>query len=44
VLQVRQTVPDVEVWIGPNQPAHLYDLVETGPKLLLFYLFDWSST
>jgi hypothetical protein len=44
VLQPGDTVPDVEVWIGPNQPARLLDLVETGPKLILFYLFDWSST
>jgi hypothetical protein len=44
VLQAGDTVPDVEVWIGPNQPARLHDLVETGPKLFLFYLFDWSST
>ncbi|HEY3185677.1 MAG TPA: hypothetical protein VGJ77_22725 [Gaiellaceae bacterium] len=44
MLDVGDSVPDVEVWIGPNQPARLRELVETGPKLLLFYLFDWSST
>jgi len=44
VLEVGNSVPDVEVWIGPNQPARLGELVETGPKLFLFYLFDWSST
>jgi hypothetical protein len=38
------SVPDVEVWIGPNQPARLRELAETGTKLFLFYLFDWSST
>ena len=42
--QVGDQIPDAEVWIGPNQPARLRELVETGPKLLLFYLFDWSST
>ena len=44
MLQAGETIPDAEVWIGPNEPARLRDLVETGPKLLLFYLFDWSST
>jgi hypothetical protein len=44
VLQVGERIPNAEVWIGPNQPTRLHELVETGPKLLLFYLFDWSST
>ena len=44
MLEVGDSVPDVDVWIGPNQSARLRELVETGPKLLLFYLFDWSST
>jgi hypothetical protein len=44
MLEVGERVPDVEVWIGPNQPARMLELVESGPKLVLFYLFDWSST
>lgn len=44
MLEVGDQIPDVEVWIGPNQAARLRDLAEAGPKLLLFYLFDWSST
>jgi hypothetical protein len=37
-------IPDAEVWLAPNQPAQLRAFVESGPKLFLFYLFDWSST
>jgi hypothetical protein len=44
MLARGDTVPDAEVWLGPNQPAMLRALVESGPKLFLFYLFDWSST
>jgi hypothetical protein len=44
VLEVGQTIPDAMVWPAPNQPARLRDLVRDRPKLLLFYLFDWSST
>jgi hypothetical protein len=44
VLQVGDTIPDAAVWPAPNQPARLRELVRGRPKLLLFYLFDWSST
>jgi hypothetical protein len=44
MLQPGETIPDAEVWLAPNQPAQLHGLVESGPKLFLFYLFDWSST
>ena len=44
MLARGDTVPDAEVWLAPNQPARLHALVESGPKLFLFYLFDWSST
>ena len=44
MLEVGERVPDATVWIGPNQPTTLRELVESGPKLLVFYLFDWSST
>ena len=44
MLEVGESVPDATVWIGPNQPTTLRELVESGPKLLVFYLFDWSST
>jgi hypothetical protein len=44
VLQRGETIPNATVWLGPNEPARLHELVATGPKLFLFYLFDWSST
>jgi peroxiredoxin len=44
VLQVGDTVPDVTVQLGPGEPVTMQELVEDGPKLILFYLFDWSST
>jgi peroxiredoxin len=44
VLEVGTTIPDATVWAAPNRPARLRDLVAERPKLLLFYLFDWSST
>jgi peroxiredoxin len=44
VLQVGDRVPDVTVFLGPNEPVTMPELLEDGPKLLVFYLFDWSST
>jgi hypothetical protein len=44
VLEVGDRIPDAEVWPAPNRPARLHELVASGPKLLVFYLFDWSST
>jgi len=44
VLEVGATIPDATVWPAPNRPARLHDLVAERPKLMLFYLFDWSST
>jgi hypothetical protein len=44
VLEVGERAPDATVWIGPNQPTTIHELVVSGPKLLVFYLFDWSST
>jgi len=32
------------VFLGPGEPLTLSVLVDDGPKLLVFYLFDWSST
>ncbi len=37
--------PDLEVWLAPNERVSLRDLPAEGERvLLLFYLFDWSST
>jgi hypothetical protein len=44
VLQAGERVPDVRVFLGPNEPVTMAELLEDGPKLLVFYLFDWSST
>jgi peroxiredoxin len=37
-------IPDVQVWTTPNEHASLREIAAEGPILLLFYLFDWSST
>ena len=44
MLQPGDRIPAAEVFLGPNEPLSLAELVEDGPKLLVFYLFDWSST
>ena len=44
MLQVGAQIPEATVFLGPNEPMTLRELVEDGPKLLVFYLFDWSST
>jgi hypothetical protein len=44
VLGAGDTLPEVTVFLGPGEPLTLRELVEDGPKLLVFYLFDWSST
>jgi hypothetical protein len=44
VLQPGDRLPDATFFLGPNEPVTLLDVVEDGPKLLVFYLFDWSAT
>ena len=44
MLSVGERVPDVTIFLGPNEPMTMLELLEDGPKLLVFYLFDWSST
>jgi peroxiredoxin len=44
VLQIGEQVPDARVWMGPQEPVSLRELAADKPLLLLFYLFDWSST
>ncbi len=41
---VGDQIPEATVFLGPNEPLTLRDSVPDGPKLLVFYLFDWSST
>lgn len=44
MLRAGDQLPEVTVFLGPNEPLSLKELTEDGPKLLVFYLFDWSST
>ena len=44
MLGVGDRIPEATVFLGPNEPLTMLELVEDGPKLLVFYLFDWSST
>jgi peroxiredoxin len=44
MLVAGDRIPDAEVWLAPRESLSLRDLVEEGPVLMLFYLFDWSST
>ncbi|MGZ8694703.1 MAG: hypothetical protein ACXWYS_04620 [Gaiellaceae bacterium] len=44
MLGVGDKVPEATVFTGPREPVTLAELVEEGPVLLVFYLFDWSST
>jgi len=44
VLGVGDRIPEARVWTTPRENVTLAELVEHGPILLLFYLFDWSST
>jgi peroxiredoxin len=39
-----EQAPDVRVWLTPNDNVQLGELAEGAPYVLLFYLFDWSST
>ena len=44
MLGVGDRIPAATVFLGPNEPISLLELVEDGPKLFVFYLFDWSAT
>jgi hypothetical protein len=44
MLAIGDPLPDATVWLGPQEPISLREVVEHGPALFLFYLFDWSST
>ena len=44
MLAAGDSLPEATVFLGPNEPVTMVELVEDGPKLLVFYLFDWSST
>jgi hypothetical protein len=44
VLEPGDSVPQATVFRSPGDPVALVDLLADGPALLVFYLFDWSST
>jgi hypothetical protein len=44
MLDAGDRIPDAVVWTTPQESASLRQIVRDGPILLLFYLFDWSST
>jgi hypothetical protein len=44
VLGVGDHVPVVSVWTAPREQARVGELHADRAILLLFYLFDWSST
>ena len=44
MLAVGDAIPDVRVWMAPQEPVSLRELAAEKPLLLLFYLFDWSAT
>ncbi len=44
MLQPGDTIPQATVWVGPREQHTIEEIVEDGPVLLLFYLFDWTST
>lgn len=45
MLEASQRAPlEAVVWTTPRERASIGDLIHGRPLLLLFYLFDWSST
>jgi hypothetical protein len=44
VLAEGQSIPEARVWLGPREQVSLAEIVEEGPALFFFYLFDWSAT
>jgi hypothetical protein len=45
VIGVGEAAPNVEIWLAPHRRVRLHELAPPGEALLLlFYLFDWSST
>jgi hypothetical protein len=44
MLQPGDRIAAATVWTTPNEQATIAEIAAEGPILLLFYLFDWSST
>ena len=44
MLTAGDHVPEATVWLAPGESAPVAELGDGRAFLLLFYLFDWSST
>ena len=44
MIDVGSQAPDARVHRAPGEETTLAELWADGPVLLVFYLFDWSST
>jgi hypothetical protein len=44
MLAEGDRIPDVHVWVTPRERVSLREHLAGEQALLLFYLFDWSST
>ncbi len=45
MLRAGDSAPlEAVVWTTPRETASIGDLLHEKPILLLFYLFDWSTT
>jgi peroxiredoxin len=44
VLQAGDPVPEATVFRNPGEAVSVRELAAEGAILLVFYLFDWSST
>ena len=44
MIEIGSRIPEALVWTTPHESATVDEIVADGPILLLFYLFDWSST
>ena len=45
MLEIGDKAPlEAVVWTTPREQASIGELVDGRPLLLLFYLFDWSTT
>jgi hypothetical protein len=44
MLSPGEEIPEVHVWTAPRERVSLREHLAGERALLLFYLFDWSST
>lgn len=44
MIGTGEAVPHVRVWASTRERVGLHELAGDAAYILLFYLFDWSST